>query len=841
MKIITLPLLFRRIIRFACIFLLFFCSTVVYSYTIHEYIHTSLAVNNTTTTTTIEPASTPLSLTIIKIQDATTVGICCDGKAKAIASGGKPGYTYQWSASANNQTTAIASLLTDRIHSVTVTDANGTQVTQNITIECLNTCDINATNTITNVYCKGDATGSIDLTIDNGTPPYTFAWSNGTTNEDLTNVIAGTYSVTVTDATNCTSTGSAVITEPDEAISASITALTSITCTGFGQITVEGTGGTAPYSYSIDNGVNYQTNETFSGLTQGNYTIIIRDTNGCTTRVCATILHNCTYAVTDINNTFINIPVSGNVLTNDKDFEGDTQTVTSTIVTTTEGVIITIDPDTGFYIYTPPTDFIGEDSFEYTICDNGNPVACDTATVYIEVLPIGGPKNEAPIANPDTAITEMNTPVDGNVLVNDFDPDGDPIIVTTTTVTTVEGVSVAIDTNTGEYTYTPSNGFIGVDTFEYTICDNGVPALCDITTVVITVINNQNNSTFANDDAYFTACENISGNVLDNDFDPEGDIQTINTVPVDNVDNGTLTLNTNGSFTYIPNSGYTGTDSFIYIVCDNGSPNSVCDQATVYITISIVSPPDITNCNVIDETIECNGTDNETIANTWNASNIAELESCVSDACNTDFSGKITSNYDFDNLVSSCGLGGTIEVIYTITDTNGNITTLTATLTINDSTPPDITNCTIPDINIECSISNIEETANQWNNDNIITLEACTTDSCNINSTVLVTSDYDFNNIADGTLSVDYTITDDCNNQTIQQATITFESNSIIANDASLCAVDEIESQIFDLFTLLEGDFDTGGTWEVISGNASVIDAHFFDPLTIELMGPKYF
>ncbi|WP_106795081.1 SprB repeat-containing protein [Aquimarina sp. Aq78] len=227
MKIITLTLLHKRLTPLICLFALLFSSTYVYGHYSHEHKYTSLIPKDTTTTKT---EYNPLSLTILKIQDATITGICCDGKAKAVASGGKPGYTYQRSASANNQTTATASLLTDRTHSVTVTDANGTQVTQSIIIKCLNTCDIKATNTITNVSCNGDATGSIDLTVENGTPPFIFAWSNGSSDEDLTNVIAGTYSVTVTDATNCTTTSSATITEPSKAISASITKLTHISC-----------------------------------------------------------------------------------------------------------------------------------------------------------------------------------------------------------------------------------------------------------------------------------------------------------------------------------------------------------------------------------------------------------------------------------------------------------------------------------------------------------------------------------------------------------------------------------------------------------------------------------
>ncbi len=373
--------------------------------------------------------------------------------------------------------------------------------------------------------------------------------------------------------------------QPSGSLLVDITSQTDIICEiSLGSVLIDASGGTSPYLFNLDGGA-VQNTGLFTDLLPGTYTINIIDANGCNESISITILTNCTDAENDINNTFADTSVSGNVLTNDTDAEGDTQTVTTTTVTTAQGVVVTIDPATGEYEYTPPTGYVGEDSFEYTVCDDGNPQACDTATVYIEVLPIGGPDNEAPIANADTAGTEQDTPVNGNVLSNDFDPDGDPIVVTTTTVTTAEGVVVTIDPNTGEYVYTPPAGFTGDDSFEYTICDNGNPALCDTAVVVITVTPDTGNITVANDDAYnSTPGATVSGNVLDNDSDPEGDMQTVNTTPVDDVDNGTLVLNADGTFSYVPNDGFIGTDSFVYSVCDDGTPQA-CDQATVYITV----------------------------------------------------------------------------------------------------------------------------------------------------------------------------------------------------------------------------------------------------------------
>ncbi|WP_188375416.1 Ig-like domain-containing protein, partial [Winogradskyella haliclonae] len=236
-------------------------------------------------------------------------------------------------------------------------------------------------------------------------------------------------------------------------------------------------------------------------------------------------------------------------------------------------------PD-GTYTYTPNTDFVGEDSFTYEVCDAGNPIACDTATVTIEVAPVPTSGNEPPVANDDTNTTEVDTPVSGTVLSNDFDPDGDPITVTGNTDPANGTVVVNPD---GTYTYTPNPGFEGEDSFEYTICDDNTPTpACDTATVTIQVIPNDGNITVANDDAYNGEVDNdITGNVTDNDNDPEGDNFTVtaNTDPA----NGTLVINPDGTFTYTPNPGFTGTDSFTYTITDdNGNPAS--DTATVYIT-----------------------------------------------------------------------------------------------------------------------------------------------------------------------------------------------------------------------------------------------------------------
>ena len=110
--------------------------------------------------------------------------------------------------------------------------------------------------------CNGDQNGSITITSNGGTLPYTYSIDNGLnyqTSATFNNLTAGTYNIIVQDYNGCTDSVSVQVTEPD-----SVTNLSSITipsCNGYqdGSITITSNGGTLPYTYSIDNGLNYQT------------------------------------------------------------------------------------------------------------------------------------------------------------------------------------------------------------------------------------------------------------------------------------------------------------------------------------------------------------------------------------------------------------------------------------------------------------------------------------------------------------------------------------------------------------------------------------------------------
>jgi len=244
------------------------------------------------------------------------------------------------------------------------------------------------------------------------------------------------------------------------------------------------------------------------------------------------------------------------------------------LISTTSNGTLTLNAD-GTYTYTPNPNFNGTDSFVYQICDDANPAVCDPAVVTITVSPI----NDIPIAEDDAEVTSEDTPFSGTVSTNDSAPDGElPTLVSNPSNGTL------LWNGDGTYTYTPNPDFNGTDSFVYEICDDENPTVCDPATVTIT-INPVNDLPVASDDAE-TVLEDgsLTSSVLGNDFHPEGEAPSL----VSGTSNGTLTFNPDGTYTYVPNPNFNGTDSFVYQICDDLIPTD-CSQATVTITVTPVN------------------------------------------------------------------------------------------------------------------------------------------------------------------------------------------------------------------------------------------------------------
>ncbi|WP_247234677.1 Ig-like domain-containing protein [Telluribacter sp. SYSU D00476] len=232
-----------------------------------------------------------------------------NGAITLTVSGGTGPYTYLWS---NGTTTKDQTGLVGGTYTVIVTDAAGCTREMSFTVNRIGGPLAVSSITKTDVLCFGGSTGKIDLEVIGGTAPYTYTWSNGATTQDLTNIPASTYSVTIRDNAGATTTASITVNQPATALTLSRTFINS-TCNGAdnGSIDLTVTGGTAPYTYKWSNGT---ITEDLSGLDAGTYSVTVTDANGCTSTISATITEPAALALSGVvTNTSCSQPNQGSV------------------------------------------------------------------------------------------------------------------------------------------------------------------------------------------------------------------------------------------------------------------------------------------------------------------------------------------------------------------------------------------------------------------------------------------------------------------------------------------------------------------------------------------------
>lgn len=187
--------------------------------------------------------------------------------------------SYSWSPSADlsSSSTAVttAAPTATTTYTVTATDANGCTAIDSVKVTVNPKPEMSVTGD--DVNCNGDDDGSAAATVTGGTPAYSYAWINGQTTAAASSLVAGTYSVIVTDNAQCSDTASVVISEPSVLVLA-LTSTPSCTPGSNGAASVSASGGTPGYSYLWRSG---QTGSSISGLPAGTYTIDVTDANGC--------------------------------------------------------------------------------------------------------------------------------------------------------------------------------------------------------------------------------------------------------------------------------------------------------------------------------------------------------------------------------------------------------------------------------------------------------------------------------------------------------------------------------------------------------------------------------
>lgn len=221
--------------------------------------------------------------TQVQASVSNTVDVSCaageDGQATVTASGGAGNYTFIWDGAAGGQTGATATNLSAGSYNVTIQDANGCQRVTSVTIEEPSPLSLSFERT--HVECYGESTGTAEVAVEGGTAPYSVNWSNGATEFNAEDLAAGLYTATITDANGCEILDEVTITQPDQPLLAAYST-EDASCFGStdGRITLDASGGTAPYRYSLD-GENFVGTDILVAIEPGSYNVVVEDARGC--------------------------------------------------------------------------------------------------------------------------------------------------------------------------------------------------------------------------------------------------------------------------------------------------------------------------------------------------------------------------------------------------------------------------------------------------------------------------------------------------------------------------------------------------------------------------------
>lgn len=387
-------------------------------------------------------------------------------------------------------------------------------------------------------------------------------------------LVANSNSATTTPSTS--TTGSLLANDAGIVPSATY----SVSITQFGS-------GTGTISINPVNGqYTFTPNPSFTGTTSTTYTVCNTSVNPvvCSNAVISLTVAGPPTAVLDNTTTIQGSPVSGSVGTNDAN-TNSAQNPTFTITQLASGTgTFVINPVTGQYTFNPNPAFTGTASTTYTVCNITG--SCSSTNVNVVVYP-------TLVANQDIIATTPSVTTTGTLTTNDLGiVSGGTYSVTLTQPSSLVG-TISINPSTGQYTFVPNPSYSGTTSTTYTICNTAVnPVVCTNTTIIIRV------GSFANATPDFTATPinvPVSGNASSND---SGTLTTLNPVYTNAqplAGTGTLVMNpTTGQYTFTPASGFTGTTTATYTLCNVLSPP--CSTTNITFT---VFPALVTNSDVI--------------------------------------------------------------------------------------------------------------------------------------------------------------------------------------------------------------------------------------------------
>ncbi|MFD2574541.1 Ig-like domain-containing protein [Spirosoma soli] len=463
---------------------------------------------------------------------------------------------------------------------------NNADVTVSVTVPpAIGTTAINADGSINYTPAPGYS-GPVSFTYTICAPTQTTICSSAPVNLTVNAVLQANADVATTNAG--TPVGVSVLTnDTRNGLPASTTNVTV-------SVSTPPTTGTA--TVNANGSISYTPAPGFSGPVSFTYAICdIAQPAQCSSAPVSITVNTVVVTSPDQVTTASGTPINVSVLANDtrNGLPASNTNVTVTLASQPANGTALVNAN-GTITYTPAPAFFGVNSFSYTACDITQPGRCSTTTVTVTVSP------SRPLPLNDFGQTFRNALVAGNLLTNDRESAGLALSVTTTPVVAPANGTLVL-TSTGSYTYTPTQGFSGADSFVYQVCNTA--AQCTTALVSLEVRDNAPNGNDApiaqNDIATTTPNTAVTIAVKANDSDPDAQPlgqPIIVTSPV----NGNVTVNANGTITYTPVNSFTGVDSFVYQVCDNGNP-ILCDQATV--TVNVRPNPAVNQTLAYDDAV----------------------------------------------------------------------------------------------------------------------------------------------------------------------------------------------------------------------------------------------
>ncbi|WP_020657220.1 DUF6923 family protein [Rudanella lutea] len=313
-------------------------------------------------------------------------------------------------------------------------------------------------------------------------------------------------------------------------------------------------------------------------------TVTACNAGGCTSRPVTLTVAQPPVTMPDIANTNPGTPVTGNVLTNDRDPLG--LPLTASLTTPPTVGMATLNPD-GSYTYTPPTGFTGTTSFCYTASNTAGHSNSACVTVNVVPAPQSALANNAPVASNLNTQTTQAVPVTVNLLANVSDPDNPGTAngqLNRPTLLSQPAQGTAVVNNDGTVTYTPPAGFTGIVSVPYQVCDKATSPLCSTALLTVnvqpTLPTGTTISPVATDGVLITPVNTPAmGTVATNSYDPQN---LLLTYTAGQPQSGTVVMSSTGSYTFTPAPGFVGPVSFTYAACNSAGK---CSPATVSVLV----------------------------------------------------------------------------------------------------------------------------------------------------------------------------------------------------------------------------------------------------------------